>query len=459
MAASRERGLPQILILSQVCAILVIYWLGALVILSQVPDGSDFWRAYFKYSIVVVATMLLEASMRPESLRPSVVRSRHRAGQISRRQVAFVVLATTLLMVYQRDTYVSRAFFAYFGVFSYAALYYTNRNAIGWLNNLGMKYIPHWRPRTMVLGSAQWCDMVLPHLEKQKNAVKVTKVERIEDVEADGKKYLEMLTDAEIDLLVVPPRPCKNLSAIDLIRLGDRVGFRCWLPVEISILHGRDFDIRRVGGIDMVTPPVEPLENTFNQLVKRAFDLCVCLPVVAFVMPPLCLMVWLIHKRYSPGPLFFRQNRVGQNGSVFRVFKFRTLNVVNENEAKQVTKNDNRIFPLGGLLRRLSLDEIPQFLNVVTGDMSVVGPRPHMEAHELEFREIFERYGVRRYVKPGVTGLAQVKGFRGEVNRPLDLRHRAKLDNFYVGNWNVTLDAKIVVMTFLTMFFPPKTAY
>jgi lipopolysaccharide/colanic/teichoic acid biosynthesis glycosyltransferase len=249
------------------------------------------------------------------------------------------------------------------------------------------------------------------------------------------------------------------VSAIDFIRLGDRMGFRCWLPVDISILHGRDFDLRRVGGIDVVTPPAEPLESSFNQLLKRIFDFCVCVPVVIFVMPPLCLMVWLIHRCYSPGPLFFRQSRVGQNGSTFQVFKFRTLNVVNDNEAKQVTKDDNRIFRFGGLLRRLSLDEIPQFLNVFLGEMSVVGPRPHMEVHDIQFREIFERYGVRRYVKPGVTGLAQVKGFRGEVNRPLDLRHRAKLDNFYVGNWSVTLDAKIVFLTFFTMFFPPKTAY
>jgi lipopolysaccharide/colanic/teichoic acid biosynthesis glycosyltransferase len=459
MVSSRDKGLPQILTVCQVFGIMIFYSLGAVVVIMNGPEDNDFGQAYFKYALVVIVALIVESTLRPPNLRPSVSRSKHQAVPISVRQVVFMVFASTLLMVYSRDSYISRIFLAYFGVISYLILFFSNRYAIGWLNKMGVKHIPHWRPRTMLLGPSKWCDSVLPHFSLQKSSINITKIERIEDQEIHGSKYLDMLVDADIDLLVLPPRPCKGVSAIDFIRLGDRMGFRCWLPVEISILHGRDFDLRRVGGIDVVTPPAEPMESSFNQLLKRIFDFCVCIPVVLFVLPPLCLMVWLIHKRYSPGPLFFRQARVGQNGSTFQVFKFRTLNVVNENEAKQVTKDDNRIFPLGGLLRRLSLDEIPQFLNVILGEMSVVGPRPHMEVHDIQFREIFERYGVRRYVKPGVTGLAQVKGFRGEIVRPLDLRHRAKLDNFYVGNWSVTLDAKIVFLTFFTMFFPPKTAY
>lgn len=147
------------------------------------------------------------------------------------------------------------------------------------------------------------------------------------------------------------------------------------------------------------------------------------------------------------------------NGQPFKVFKFRTLNVENGNEAKQVTKTDDRIFKGGRFLRRSSLDELPQFFNVLLGDMSVVGPRPHMESHDLEFREFFERYGVRRYVKPGVTGLAQVKGYRGEVRHSRDLRNRARLDSFYVTHWDMLMDLKIVASTAASVVNPPRTAY
>jgi lipopolysaccharide/colanic/teichoic acid biosynthesis glycosyltransferase len=193
--------------------------------------------------------------------------------------------------------------------------------------------------------------------------------------------------------------------------------------------------------------------------VKRIFDMVFSAVVVATILPSLCVVVWLLHRRQSPGPLFFKQERVGKNGVPFQVYKFRTLHVHNDDEAKQVTKDDSRVFKGGQLLRKLSIDEMPQFLNVLLGDMSVVGPRPHMEQHDCEFREIFERYGVRRYVKPGVTGLAQVKGFRGEINRPQDLRHRARLDNFYVTHWCLYMDLKIIAATGWTVIKPPKTAY
>jgi exopolysaccharide biosynthesis polyprenyl glycosylphosphotransferase len=459
MASSRDKGLPQLLTLLQVMLVVGIYSAGAFLVLSELPERSDFGRAYFKYGVVVVAALLFEAWTRPQNLRTSVARARFQAGAISVRQLVFAVFGITLLLVYSRDQRLSRLFLAGFGVLSYTALYLSNRYAIAWLNRLGSRYIDRWRPRTVLLGPAEWCEMVVPHLKSQESSINLCEVIPIEDPEADGTAYLDKIAGTDIDLLVLHPRPCRGVTGIDFIRLGDRMGFRCWLPVEISLRHGRSFDLRRVGSIDVATPPIEPLEDSANQLVKRIFDLCFCLPVVLLVLPPLCALVWVIHRFYSPGPLFFCQDRVGRNGALFKVIKFRTLHVMNENEAKQVTKDDSRIFRFGGLLRRLSLDEFPQFLNVLRGEMSIVGPRPHMEAHDVQFREIFERYGVRRYVKPGVTGLAQVKGYRGEITRPVELRHRAKLDNFYVANWSLTLDVKIVLLTVWTVFSPPKTAY
>ncbi len=214
-----------------------------------------------------------------------------------------------------------------------------------------------------------------------------------------------------------------------------------------------------MGCLDVLSPPVEPLQNTSNQFIKRLFDIAFSSVILITVLPPLCLLVKLIHWCHSPGPLFFKQSRVGQNGVSFEVYKFRSLRPENSSEATQVSKGDSRVFKGGAFLRKSSIDEMPQFWNVLKGDMSVVGPRPHMEAHDLRFREIFERYGVRKYVKPGVTGLAQVKGFRGEINRPLDLRNRVRMDNFYITHWDVLLDLGIVVMTGVRLIKPCKKAY
>jgi putative colanic acid biosynthesis UDP-glucose lipid carrier transferase len=170
-------------------------------------------------------------------------------------------------------------------------------------------------------------------------------------------------------------------------------------------------------------------------------------------------VVLLIHRCHSPGPLFFKQNRVGRNGVIFQVYKFRSLDPDHGAEAVQVSQNDSRVFKGGAFLRKTSIDEMPQFWNVLKGEMSVVGPRPHMEAHDLRFRELFERYGVRRYVKPGVTGLAQVKGYRGEINRRIDLRNRSRLDNFYITRWDLLLDLRIVLMTGLVVIMPSRNAY
>ncbi len=178
----------------------------------------------------------------------------------------------------------------------------------------------------------------------------------------------------------MPPRHLPDETVISLLRQGDNLGFRCWLPLEITRTFGRRFDLQRVGMLDVLSPPVEPLENTSNQIIKRVFDVAFSSAVLIMIFPALCLLVALIHRRFSPGPLFFKQSRVGMNGKPFQVYKFRSLHPNNPTESNQVCQGDCRVFKGGDFLRKTSIDEIPQFLNVFLGEMSVVGPRPHMEA-------------------------------------------------------------------------------
>ena len=214
------------------------------------------------------------------------------------------------------------------------------------------------------------------------------------------------------------------------------------------------------GDLHFFTLRDEPLQNPFNRLIKRSLDLMIALPVCLFVLPPLALWVAWSHRREAPGPLFFRQVRGGAESRRFTILKFRTMRErPREDEAHQATPGDPRVFPFGQFLRKSSLDEIPQFLNVLRGSMSVVGPRPHLLAHDETFAEQVERYRTRHHVKPGITGMAQHLGYRGEIVKQEDIAGRVRLDLEYIQTWSIWLDLGIIIKTAWQILFPPKTAY
>jgi lipopolysaccharide/colanic/teichoic acid biosynthesis glycosyltransferase len=206
-------------------------------------------------------------------------------------------------------------------------------------------------------------------------------------------------------------------------------------------------------GFSFVTTHQEPLENPLSQLMKRILDVSVALPTVIFLLPPVALLVWLIHRWQSPGPLFFKQCRAGFRNQQFDILKFRTMHVDNPDQTRQATQNDARIFRAGNWLRRFGIDEIPQFLNVLKGDMSVVGPRPHLLAHNLQFAHQIKKYHIRALVKPGITGLAQLRGFHGEIRSMDDIRARLESDISYLEDWRLSLDILIIFQTALQIFF------
>lgn len=206
----------------------------------------------------------------------------------------------------------------------------------------------------------------------------------------------------------------------------------------------------------------EPLEDPINRAVKRVFDIAFSLPVVLFILPPLCLWVWLMQCLQAPGKLLFVQNRAGLRRNEFKIFKFRSMRETppaSASEAVQARKGDDRIYPFGHFLRKSSLDEFPQFLNVLRGEMSIVGPRPHMPVHDVEFSRYYKSYRTRHFAKPGITGLAQTRGFRGEITDPSLLKERVQSDIYYIANWSFWLDVQITIKTVWQVWRPPKTAY
>lgn len=205
---------------------------------------------------------------------------------------------------------------------------------------------------------------------------------------------------------------------------------------------------------------MEPLENPMNRLLKRALDIAIALPVVVFVLPPLTLAVAIGQRLQSPGPVFYGQLRSGLNRRRFFIHKFRTMHAAGEAaRARQATADDARVFPFGRFLRRTSLDEMPQFLNVLLGSMSVSGPRPHLPEHDEQFAKLVDAYYRRHFVKPGITGLAQSKGFRGEVLESSHLTDRVRYDMIYVATWTFGLDIGILLRTARQVLFPPRSAY
>ena len=202
-----------------------------------------------------------------------------------------------------------------------------------------------------------------------------------------------------------------------------------------------------------------PLDDSYNLALKRVFDVVFSTLVIVFVMSWLTPILALLIKFESHGPVFFKQKRNGYNYKSFNCLKFRSMVINKEADLIQVRKADDRVTGVGKFMRQTSIDELPQFFNVLIGDMSVVGPRPHMLSHTDMYANKVDKFMVRHFVKPGITGLAQVSGFRGEVESDSDIIGRVKFDIYYVENWSVLLDVKIIIKTIIKAVKGDEKAY
>ena len=217
-------------------------------------------------------------------------------------------------------------------------------------------------------------------------------------------------------------------------------------------------EVNYLDSFPILTYKKYPLDLTFNKILKRTFD--IVLTLIAFVL----LLWWLlpiiaISVYFSQGkPILFAQKRNGLNGVEFKCLKFRTMRPDKDNNKKPTERDDPRVTKLGRILRKTSLDELPQFINVLKGEMSIVGPRPHMVSENDSYKEIIRKYSLRHYVKPGITGLSQIRGFRGAIDSTKDMEMRVKTDIYYVRNWSFLLDLLIIYKTVRLMIFGDENA-
>ena len=233
----------------------------------------------------------------------------------------------------------------------------------------------------------------------------------------------------------------------DLLHTCNQLGVRLFYVPVNEVIETGHYDVDKLDGITLINPQKIPMDLIENQIKKRMFDLAFSGMVILLLLSWLYPIMAILIKLSSKGPVMFTQQRTGINKITFNCFKFRSMRLNDDADKKQATEDDPRITRIGRFLRRSNLDELPQFFNVFRGEMSVVGPRPHMLKHTEQYSALIDDYLVRHYVKPGITGWAQINGFRGETNELWKMEKRVELDKEYIQNWSLDWDIVIVWKT------------
>ena len=288
--------------------------------------------------------------------------------------------------------------------------------------------------------------------EFQISGLEIARVGELEELNSIFKQI-----KPDVLMFLEPPYNSEDLDRF--LNLAEGRGARLIFWDDLESRFGARAWNAEVDGLNFVHFRREPLESPLNRAIKRLFDLTVACVAVFLMMPWLFFLVWIVQRFQSPGPVLFRQARAGLGGQEFRIFKFRTMRTGVERDTRQATEGDDRIYPFGRWLRKTSLDELPQFLNVLRGEMSVVGPRPHLSEHNSRWARLLGAFHVRAIVKPGVTGLAQVRGMRGEAKTDEDVVRRIESDLEYIENYTPMVDLVIVLQTAWQTLFPKSTAY
>ncbi len=280
---------------------------------------------------------------------------------------------------------------------------------------------------------------------------------RIGDVEA-AKVYA---IQNRIDIMYCALPGTRRAEITDLMEFCERntIRFRVIPSAESFIPVVKTSELEFHGAVPVSKLRSEPLDSAFARGLKRAFDIVFALGVILFIFTWLFPILAILVRLSSKGPVFFKQMRLGKDNKEFVCWKFRSMRMNVESDSKQATKNDPRVTAVGRFLRKSNLDEMPQFINVLFGQMSIVGPRPHPLRLNDQYRDIIDKYMVRHFVRPGITGWAQVSGFRGETRTPELMERRVELDVWYLENWSFWLDLRIVVKTVTNMFGKDANAY
>ncbi|MEI6278533.1 MAG: exopolysaccharide biosynthesis polyprenyl glycosylphosphotransferase [Verrucomicrobiae bacterium] len=467
MFQHRELGLIQAYQIGVTLVMTVLFWGYYLVLDNLIPGYSlTGFSNYFQYYLAITLGFQLSFLSSRQYDIFSVTSGIMESHRFIWPHMVFAGAITVLFAFLKHDGGISRLFLFTCIPLAYVALVVINRYfALDFLR----KFLHRPDQKLLLIGQPE----ELPKIESLLSKAKLFGLETAGMLtEADagdlpwgikklgGPEDLGPVLDAfDIGNLFIVGSPRDRRWLSGWMRLAEAHGCRVSLVNDLDVFLQRQLSFFRCDGIDLIEIRDEPLQNAINRMAKRFFDVCVCLPVVVFLLPPLIVLVWILQQLQAPGPLFFKQKRSGLSNQPFTIFKFRTMYADRCDSSLQATVGDSRIFPAGRWLRKFSLDEFPQFLNVLDGQMSVVGPRPHMPEHDELFKESMSSYRIRAFVKPGLSGLAQIRGFRGEAMTKDDIIKRVECDIEYIETWSLPLDVRVIWRTLLEMLRPPKSAY
>ncbi|TGV03836.1 undecaprenyl-phosphate glucose phosphotransferase [Flavivirga rizhaonensis] len=273
------------------------------------------------------------------------------------------------------------------------------------------------------------------------------------------EKCLRYIIDNDIDEIYFSVSALSNKQINQLIDFADNNLRELKFIPDNKDIFSRKLKYEYYDYIPILSIREIPLQESLNKFLKRLFDILFSSFIIVFVLSWLTPILAILIKIESKGPVFFKQSRNGFNYEEFDCYKFRSMTPNENAHLHQATKGDQRITKIGAFIRKTSIDELPQFFNVLFGNMSVVGPRPHMVSHTNMYAQRVDKFMVRHFVKPGITGLAQISGFRGEIEEEKDIINRVKYDIFYIENWSLLLDLKIMLQTFLNAIKGEEKAY
>jgi exopolysaccharide biosynthesis polyprenyl glycosylphosphotransferase len=468
MIQYRVQGISHLVTVCESVFTFVLFWAWIALYQTMVPGGEGInLESYTGYSFLIVLGLWLESVFRVRGQiafpadRPSVIRHIPRAL----RQTAIAIGFLLFVLVLSKDRYLSRVFLVTFIPTLYLMLL------------LGGHFLPRFlarhlfrgtrEERMLLIGSPKRASKIRDWLSAKREYGFHTVGILTKDQSFPNPWPAILGPPAELDVIlarhdvtqvILLQLPEATSGFGDLLRIIHKHGARLVILSNLDEqLHHPVFAFED-DGLKFFAFHLEPLENPFHRVIKRVMDIAIALSATVLVLPLAALVVKILHACQSPGPLLYRQMRSGIQNRKFEILKFRTMHTGNREEAKQATIGDERIFPAGAMLRRFSIDEIPQFLNVLAGSMSIVGPRPHLVEHNDKFAEVLSNYHIRTFVKPGITGLAQVRGFRGEATNREDIAARLQSDLIYLENWSVILDLSIIARTMWHLFMPPKRA-
>ncbi len=467
MFQHRELGLIQTYQLGATLLMTLLYW-GWYFLLGRLGGGtmpeifSEYLRFYFFLVLTFQVSFLRGRQYDIFSVSSGVTESHRFISP----HLLFSASVSLIYLVMTRESEMSRLFLLlYFGSSYIVLLAFTRYLALDLLRF----FFGRHKHRLLIIGQPHELINIDSLLEKARlfgfETVGMA-TEASSEMLPPGIPHLgspenlaEILDTHQIGNIFIIGSPRDRRMLGGWLRLAETRGCRVSLVNDLDLFLQRRLSYFRCDNIDLIELRQEPLQNMLNRAIKRTYDIILSLPVVLFILPPLMVFVWLCQRIQAPGPLFFRQVRSGLGNQRFTILKFRTMYADLCESSAQATVADERIFPIGRLLRRFSLDEFPQFLNVLLGHMSLVGPRPHMLQHDALFAEQMASYRIRSFVKPGITGLAQIRGFRGEAIGPEDVILRVACDIEYIEKWEPMLDIRILWLTATQLIRPPQTAY